>query len=157
MNMKVVAVRLPADDVIGPSLNIGDSVDVVGVFKKHNFKTNRTTISQTFLRGVRVYSIGNRTIKAGSSTSSIVGLLVTDKQAEALVFVQDNGSIKLTLRDDDAENDGSVGPLEEIRKKLIPAEDFNAHLEIKRLQTIVDTQRRTIEKLKNRLKEIEKD
>ena len=129
-NMKVVAVRVSADDTIGNLLNPGDRVDVIGVFKQRNRTTNQTsTKSRTFLKALQVYSIGNKTRvdsseKSGNgSASSIVGLLVTEKQSEALVFVQDTGSIKLVLRGDDVENDGEVGELDEIEKIVAKKEE----------------------------------
>ena len=123
--MKVVAVRVSADDTIGNLLNPGDRVDVIGIFKQRDRNTNHTTTnSRTFLKALQVYSIGNKTTrdnkeKSGSSSgTSIVGLLVNQKQSEALVFVQDTGSIKLVLRGDDKENTGEVGELDEIRSEL---------------------------------------
>ena len=126
LGMKVVAVRVAADDTIGNLLEPGNKVDVIGVFKTRDATTNRTTVnSRTFLKALQVYSIGNKTEISASdennkraNASSIVGLLVNEKQSEALVFVQDTGSIKLVLRGDDEENDGEVGPLEEIIEKL---------------------------------------
>ncbi|MDB2686844.1 Flp pilus assembly protein CpaB [Mariniblastus sp.] len=131
-NMKVVAVRVPADDTFANLLNPGDNVDVIGIFKQRDpITSHMTTSSRTFLKALKVYSIGNKTRidnteKSGnSSATSIVGLLVTEKQSEALVFVQDTGSIKLVLRGDDVENDGGVGPLEELKTKLATVdEDF---------------------------------
>jgi len=125
--MKVVAVRVAADDTIGNLLRPGHKVDVIGVFKGRERNTNRTTTtSRTFLKALEVYSIGNKTQhdstenpSGNSNASSIVGLLVTQKQSEALVFVQDTGSIKLVLRGDDDENDGEVGQLEDIRQDLL--------------------------------------
>ena len=129
-NMKVVAVRVSADDTIGNLLNPGDRVDVIGIFKQRDRTTNRTfTTSRTFLKALQVYSIGNKTrvdtttSSGNGSASSIVGLLVTEKQSEALVFVQDTGSIKLVLRGDDIENDGKVGQLEEIEKIVAKKEE----------------------------------
>ena len=124
-NMKVVAVRVSADNMIGNLLAPGNKVDVIGVFKQRdNVSGQSTTTSRTFLKALQVYSIGNQTTarakeKSGSSSAtSIVGLLVTQKQSEALVFVQDSGSIKLVLRGDDVENDGEVGDLGDIEKEL---------------------------------------
>jgi len=121
--MKVVAVRVSADDTIGNLLKPGNKVDVIGVFKQRDPVTNHTTTnSRTFLKALQVYSIGNKTRvdtsqESGNGRSnSIVGLLVTGKQSEALVFVQDTGSIKLVLRGDDAQNTGEVGELEDIEK-----------------------------------------
>lgn len=129
--MKVVAVRVSADDTIGNLLNPGNKVDVIGVFKQRDPNTNHTTTnSRTFLKALQVYSIGNKTqvditkSQGNGSANSIVGLLVTEKQSEALVFVQDTGSIKLVLRGDDAENDGEVGRLEDIEKIVAKKDDF---------------------------------
>ena len=126
--MKVVAVRVAADDTIGNLLRPGNKVDVIGVFKTRNSVTNqRTTSSRTFLKALEVYSIGNKTEidsseRANQNASSIVGLLVTQKQSEALVFVQDTGSIKLVLRGDDADNEGDVG-LEDLQQELAAREN----------------------------------
>jgi len=125
--MKVVAVRVAADDTIGNLLRPGHKVDVIGVFKGRERNSNRTTTtSRTFLKALEVYSIGNKTQhdstenpSGNSNASSIVGLLVTEKQSEALVFVQDTGSIKLVLRGDSSENDGGVEQLEDIRQDLL--------------------------------------
>ena len=158
-NMKIVAVRVAADDAIGPLLNPGDRVDVVGVFKKRDPKTNRTTTnSRTFLKAVQVYSIGNRTSKSvNSDTSSLVGLLVTQKQSEALVFVQGAGSVKLVLlRGDDLDNDGEVGSLDDIRER-VAKEKFEVFEELKDLRARVDDQQQVIQQLQKRLDRLEKD
>ena len=130
--MKVVAVRVSADNMIGDLLQPGNKVDVIGVFKKRDKRSGfNTSTSRTFLKALKVYSIGNQTTartkeKAGSSSgTSIVGLIVNQKQSEALVFVQDTGSIKLVLRGDDDENDGSVGDLGDIEEELL-ADDSKA-------------------------------
>lgn len=125
-NMKVVAVRVAADDTIGNLLRPGHKVDVIGIFKGRDVNTGqRTTNSRTFLKALEVYSIGNKTThdssesaSGNSNASAIVGLLVTQKQSEALIFVQDTGSIKLVLRGDDVENDGEVGQLEDLQEEL---------------------------------------
>ena len=125
-NMKVAAIRVAADDTIGNLLRPGHKVDVIGIFKGRDRITNQTTTSsRTFLKALEVYSIGNKTTRdttenanGNSNASSIVGLLVTQKQSEALIFVQDTGSIKLVLRGDDVENDGGVGELEDLEDLL---------------------------------------
>ena len=125
-NMKVAAIRVAADDTIGNLLRPGHKVDVIGIFKGRDRITNQTTTSsRTFLKALEVYSIGNKTTRdttenanGNSNASSIVGLLVTQKQSEALIFVQDTGSIKLVLRGDDVENDGEVGQLEDLQEEL---------------------------------------
>ena len=134
--MKVVAVRVAAHDTIGNLLRPGNKVDVIGVFKQRNPVTNqRTTNSRTFLKALEVYSIGNKTEIDPSekgpnqNASSIVGLLVTQKQSEALVFVQDTGSIKLVLRGDDVENNGDVGHLQDLQEELANSESQQVNSE----------------------------
>jgi len=81
------------------------------------------------LKALQVYSINNKTRidtsekSENQSRTSIVGLIVTEKQSEALVFVQDTGSIKLVLRGDDVENNGEVEQLEEIKSEILKQED----------------------------------
>lgn len=126
-NMKVVAVRVSADDTIGNLLNPGNKVDVIGVFKQRDPNTNQvTTNSRTFLKALKVYSIGNKTTNdsaekgnTNQNASSIVGLMVTEKQSEALVFVQDAGSIKLVLRGDDEVNSGEVEQIDKLKDELL--------------------------------------
>ena len=129
-DMKVVAVRVSADNMIGNLLKPGNKVDVIGVFKKRDKRTNQTTTSsRTFLKALQVYNIGDRTTAQGkessgnTSATSIVGLLVTQKQSEALVFVRDTGSIQLVLRGDDVKNDGSVEEFEDLEKELLAVEE----------------------------------
>lgn len=109
---KVVAVRVSSEHTIGNLLNPGDKVDVIGIFKRRDPRSNRTTtISKTFLKALQVFNINNKTDAGdrGESTarggSTIVGLLVTEKQSEALVFAQGTGTIKLVLRGDAVEGD----------------------------------------------------
>jgi len=81
------------------------------------------------LKALQVYSINAKTRidtsekSANQSRTSIVGLIVTEKQSEALVFVQDTGSIKLVLRGDDVENNGEVEQFEEIKSEALKQED----------------------------------
>ena len=143
-NMKVFAIRLAADDTFGNLLEPGNKVDVIGVFKQRDSKTNQTTTtSRTFLKALQVYSINNKTRidtsekSENQSRTSIVGLIVTEKQSEALVFVQDTGSIKLVLRGDDVENNGEVEQLEEIKSEILKQEDesFGAKVPMQLSQT----------------------
>ena len=164
-HMKVVAVRTLTDDVIGPPLRPGNRVDVIGVFKRRDRSTNLiTTNSRTFLKGVQVYSIGNRTTidndakPRTSAASSIVGLLVTAKQSKALVFASDNGGIKLVLRGDDVENTGEVGSLDEVREMISEeeAEDIKVFQEIKNLRAHLDKQQQVLQQFKKRLEQLER-
>jgi pilus assembly protein CpaB len=105
---KVVAVKLPAEDVIGGLLNPGDVIDLVGVFS-----SDKTKVSRTFLTNVRVFSVNNRTTpdvdrgKQGSQ-GAIVGVLLTRSQAEKLILAQKVAQIKLVLRSQDTDTQTMV-------------------------------------------------
>jgi Flp pilus assembly protein CpaB len=101
-NYKVLGIKLPADDVIGGLLSPGDVVDLIGVFTTD--KKNK--VSRTFLTGIRVFSVNNKTApdldrgKSGSQ-GAIVGVLLTKSQAEKLILAQKVAQIKLVLRSED--------------------------------------------------------
>lgn len=102
--MKVVAIKMSEDDTFAGLLKPGDKVDVIGHFRA---KDGSGYFSKTFLKALKVFSVNARmTVQAGSreetSTrgSAIVGVLVTERQAEAIVQVQKTGSLKLVLRGD---------------------------------------------------------
>ena len=115
---KVVAIKVSGDDTISGLLKPGDKVDVIGFFKKKvNGETQ--TVSKTFLKALRVYSVdGSRraTRDEGSSGggNAIVGVLVNEKQSEDIYFAQKTGSIKLVLRGDYVEGDEDVEDLAEL-------------------------------------------
>ncbi len=98
---KVVAIKLPADDVISGLLNPGDVVDLIGVFT-----TDKQKVSRTFLTNIRVFSINSKTapdLDRGKQTSqgAVVGFLMTKSQAEKLILAQKVAQIKLVLGSED--------------------------------------------------------
>ena len=103
---KVVAVKVNEDDTISGLLKPGQQVDIIGVFElpKERGSNRRLKTAQTFLKGIRVYSIdGDRDGTAdkqsgGRRGDSVVGVLVTEKQSEQIVLVQKVGDLKLVLR-----------------------------------------------------------
>jgi pilus assembly protein CpaB len=104
---KVVAIKVSEDDTIAGLLNPGDKVDVIGLFKTQSRTGEKRTFSKTFLKALRVFSVNSQMIaNTGSRTESstrgnaIVGVLVTEKQSEAIVYVQKTGTLKLVLRGD---------------------------------------------------------
>ncbi len=108
---KVVAIKVSEDDTIAGLLNPGDKVDVIGLFKPRKKSSKNETFSKTFLKALRVFSVGNQMTASKSRTesssrgSAIVGVLVTERQSEAIVYVQKTGSLKLVLRGDYVEGD----------------------------------------------------
>lgn len=123
-DMKVVAIKVPSDDLFGGLLSPGDKVDVIGLFAKRDKKNpNRINqTSKTFLRGLQVFSINNsmKSVETredsptAGTNSAVVGVLATEEQAEAMYYVQRTAQIKLTLRGDEATNDDDIESLDEI-------------------------------------------
>lgn len=107
---KVVALPVATDDTIAGLLGPGDKVDVIGIFKVRRNNEFRT-ISKTFLKAITVFSVGSqirRNTERESNGSSIVGVLLNEKQAEQIVLVQKEAQLKLVLRGPDAENEEST-------------------------------------------------
>ncbi len=98
---KVIGIKLSADDHLYGLLQPGDLVDVIGVFRGRG--QNSGSSSKTFLRKIRVFSVASRTSKSAerdptAKGSTIVGLLVTEKQSEQIVLVQKVADLKLVMR-----------------------------------------------------------
>ena len=106
-NFKVVAIKVSADDTIAGLLRPGDLVDVIGLLKKRE-RGNSTTVSKTFLKGIKVFSVNasmraattDRSVGGTGKGQAIVGVLVNERQSEDIVFVQKTGTLKLVLRGD---------------------------------------------------------
>lgn len=105
---KVVALPVAADDTLAGLLSPGDKVDVIGIFRVTRNGETRTT-SKTFLKAITVFSVGNQMRNTGqrdgANNSSIVGVLLNEKQSEDIVLVQKEAQLKLALRGDDAEDE----------------------------------------------------
>ena len=106
---KVVAIKVDEDDTFAGLLKPGDKVDVIGNFRT---KDRSETFAKTFLKAIRVWSVNaDMVAQAGSRSetsirgSAIVGVLVNERQAEAIVHVQKTGSLKLILRGDHVAGD----------------------------------------------------
>ena len=109
---KVINLKVPAEDAMNGLLNPGDKVDIIGVFPVRNgSNTGPRTETQTFLKAIRVFNVnGNTTAQRGDENrngggGAIVGVLVTEKQSEKIVWAKSEGEIRLVLRgEDDNEN-----------------------------------------------------
>lgn len=147
---RVVAIKVSGDDTVAGLLNPGDKVDVIGLFRKKGSSRQQQSTSRTFLRALSVYSVNSRVTAVAdrssdaSSGSAIVGVLVTEKQAEDIFLVQKTGDIKLVMRGDNVSGDEEPESLEDImglvdhsddhepaedagtNKSLFPAFDFGA-------------------------------
>ena len=96
---KVINIKVPAEDLIGGLLEPGDKVDIIGVFDVGS-RTKRKSETSTFLKGIRIFNIGTSTSVGearAQSSSGIVGVIVTEKQSEKIVWARKNGEIRLAL------------------------------------------------------------
>jgi hypothetical protein len=70
--------------------------------------------TKTFLKGIRVFNIGASTSaqdsKKKGSASGIVGVLVTERQSEKIVWAKKNGEIRLALIGDNVASDDFEDP-----------------------------------------------
>lgn len=121
---KVVSIKVNAEDHSAGLLNPGDRVDVMGLFKRRNPKDgSEQTLSRTFLKALQVFSIDGRLSaisrldeenKNNTGGNVIVGVLVSEKQAEEIFWVQKTGNIKLVMRGDPNSSDEDYETLNDI-------------------------------------------
>ncbi len=108
---RVVAIKVQDDDTIDGLLQPGDHVDVIGVIQVRPEGAQETrTVSETFLKNIEVFSIGSKMSKGlrdGGTTSTIVGVLVNERQSEQIVLIQKVAQLKLVLRGEDASTEES--------------------------------------------------
>lgn len=118
---RVVAIKVSGDSLVAGLLGPGDLVDVVGFFERRTRGGSKQTTTRTFLKALRVFSVNNKITVSeqredgSTSSSGIVGVLVSQKQAEEIIHVMRTGSIQLVLRPmADMEGDDEVDSLEDI-------------------------------------------
>lgn len=102
---KVIGIKLGADDHLYGLLEPGDLVDIMAIFRGENGDIASGT-TRTFLRKVKVWSIGSRTRKVeemelDAKGSTVVGLLVDESQSEKIIHAQRIAELKLAMRGDE--------------------------------------------------------
>ena len=105
---KLINIKVPLEDLHAGLLRPGDRVDIIGIFDINNRRGEQTSETKTFLKAIRVFNIGDSTSaaqdqKKKGSASGIVGVLVTEKQSEKIVWAKKNGEIRLAMIGDNAE------------------------------------------------------
>jgi Flp pilus assembly protein CpaB len=103
VGFKVIGIKLGADDHLNGLLEAGDLVDIMAVFRGKNRNDGAGSTTRTFLRKITVWSIGSKTKKdieqnSNAKGSTVVGLLVTEKQAERIVLAERIAELKLAMR-----------------------------------------------------------
>lgn len=97
---KVIGIKMGGDDHLDGLLEAGDLVDIMVVARGNR---GAGSSAKTFLRKVRVWSIGSKTKKdveqsSSAKGSTVVGLLVTEKQAERIILAEKIADLKLAMR-----------------------------------------------------------
>ena len=107
----VINLKVPPEDTLNGLMSPGDRVNIIAVFNKRDRNGERRSETKTILRGIRVFNIGSNTSaqdqRKNGGSSGIVGVLVTEKQSETIVWAKKIGDIRLTLigeSEDVAEN-----------------------------------------------------
>ncbi|MEM9410226.1 MAG: Flp pilus assembly protein CpaB [Planctomycetota bacterium] len=100
---RVIGIKVSGEETIAGLLQPGDRVDLVGVAVTRDENGESQTISKTFLRALEVFTIDGKLNSGGpreatGSGSAIVGVLVTESQAELVPLVQKVAKIRLVLR-----------------------------------------------------------
>jgi Flp pilus assembly protein CpaB len=106
---KVVGLKVPSEDHIAGLLQPGHTVDVIGVFEREE-----RSVSNTFLRGIKVFSVSNKVALENESSGksneddTTVGLIVSERQSEMLSLVKAVANVKLAIRGvDDTDFEGT--------------------------------------------------
>lgn len=107
---KLIGISLGAEDHLSGLLQPGDLVDLIAIFRQSN---KAAPSSQTFLRQIRVFSIGSSIHmdpenKNAAKGNTVVGLLVTEKQSEQVVLVEKIATLKLALRSKEDPNEDTM-------------------------------------------------
>lgn len=118
-NMRAVTVRV--DDVIGVGgfLLPGNTVDVVAARRGRD----QRAITETILTNIKVLAV-DQDEKSEENTPQVVRavtLEMTPKQAEKVVKARTEGTIQLTLRNPEEEDEVVAAPAKRIVKKRAPA------------------------------------
>ena len=119
---KLYSLKASGESTGSGLLSPGDKVDVIGLFKRRNKSGRDQTISKTFLKAIKVFAInGNMNViidpdEKKSTGSATVSLLVTEKQAEEIAYVQKIGDVKLNMRGESEEGDDEVESLADIMR-----------------------------------------
>ncbi len=112
------AIKVAADGTIDGLIRPGDRIDVIVVYNEKQGNISTTT-AKTFLKNVQVFSIDRKTRRdsaisreaaaSASKGTSILSVLVTEKQTEELALAQRLGTLQIALRgpDDSSSNEAA--------------------------------------------------
>ncbi|HMP79792.1 MAG TPA: Flp pilus assembly protein CpaB [Pirellulaceae bacterium] len=101
------AIKVAADGTIDGLIRPGDRIDVIVVYNEKRGNVSHA-VAKTFLKNVQVFSIDRKTRRdsaisreaaaSASKGTSILSILVTEKQTEELALAQRMGTLQIALR-----------------------------------------------------------
>lgn len=108
---RLISLKVGPEQISNGLMKPGDRVDIIGTFTMGSGQ-NQTTFATTFLKNIQVYSVNDSFQRqtgpreAGDAKqNSIVGLVVSEKQAEKLAIVQRVGTLSFVMRGKSSVND----------------------------------------------------
>lgn len=129
---KVINIKVPAEDLIAGLLEPGDRVDIIGVFDTGD-RSNKQSETRTFLKQIQIFNVGTSTSVGETrkqSSSGIVGVIVTEKQSEKIVWARKNGEIRLALVGEQTEEDqGEEADLPMFEKEEVAQTEITSGLD----------------------------
>ena len=105
---KVVAIKVSEIDDIFNCVKPGGQVDVIGVFSSEQ-SGEPVAVSKTFLKNVDVFCVD----KDVHGKAGLVGVLLSDRQAEQLVMLKKVASLKLAVRDGEVASHADWTPIQQ--------------------------------------------
>lgn len=118
---RVVSVKVSASTTGGNLIQVGDRVDVL-VYLRTNLDGEQVSETRTILQDIKIFAVDRvydrRSVETGDRPTDVktVSLLVTPDQAETVALAEELGSIRLTIRspEDDQESDVDGAGIDEI-------------------------------------------
>ncbi len=97
--MRAISIPVGVSDAVSGFISSGDSIDILISFE--DVEVNQSLTTYTYFQNVKVLATGSETRERDTEEpvgANTLTLLVTPEQAEALVFVNFNTDLWLTLR-----------------------------------------------------------
>lgn len=112
---RVVGISVNDTQTISGMLRPGDRVDVLVTYQVRSMRGRMTTKNATLLKYIEVFGTDNKTVSDGASKqqevkTKVVSLLLEPEQANILMLAQSKGTLALSWRhpDDDEDVEGGI-------------------------------------------------
>ena len=116
--MRVVAISVNDTQTVSGMMRPGDRVDVLVTYQVRNVRGQMTTKTATLLKYVEVFATDNRTVSDGATKqqevkTKVVSLLVQPMQVNSIKLAESKGSLALSWRHPDDDEDVEGGAIDE--------------------------------------------